>query len=201
MKKEDVILPEIHGTGNLSAAVKTSRKVTAVKLLVAGAIGLLLYWAHVAFVPVALALLLALVLIRPGRSLARLAGAAQHQRRGAHDCHPGIFAALVDFVSVPRSSGSPRPRTRSGSSREKFGRWNRSSIASRLAEFRRQHRQLRHPAPQAAVAAPEESGSVMLLDANARRRAEQRDRDHPYAVLAGRRAAHAGTMTSAFATT
>jgi len=32
---------------------------TSVKLLVAGAIGLLLYWAHAAFVPVALALLLA----------------------------------------------------------------------------------------------------------------------------------------------
>src|SRR3981189_988511 len=69
MKKEDVILPEIHGTGNSSAAVKTSRKVTSVKLLVAGAIGLLLYFGHVAFVPVALALLLALVLSGPVEAL------------------------------------------------------------------------------------------------------------------------------------
>ena len=40
-------------------------KVTAVRILVAGAIGLLLYFAHVAFVPIALACLFALVLSGP----------------------------------------------------------------------------------------------------------------------------------------
>jgi predicted PurR-regulated permease PerM len=40
-------------------------KVTAVRILVAGAIGLLLYLAHVAFVPIALAFLFALVLSGP----------------------------------------------------------------------------------------------------------------------------------------
>ena len=44
-------------------------KVTGVRLLVAGAIGLLLYFGHVAFVPVALALLLALVLSGPVEAL------------------------------------------------------------------------------------------------------------------------------------
>src|SRR5712671_3046312 len=101
MKKEDVILPEIHGTGNLSAAVKTSRKVTAVKLLVAGAIGLLLYWAHVAFVPVALALLLALVLSGPVEALHGWRVPRSISAAVLMIAILGIFAALVDFVSVP----------------------------------------------------------------------------------------------------
>ncbi|HLZ96886.1 MAG TPA: AI-2E family transporter [Steroidobacteraceae bacterium] len=42
-----------------------ARKVTAVRILVAGAVGLLLYFAHVAFVPLALAGLFALVLSGP----------------------------------------------------------------------------------------------------------------------------------------
>jgi predicted PurR-regulated permease PerM len=46
--------------------------VTAGKILVGGALGLLLYEAHVAFVPVALALLLALVLSSPVEALHRL---------------------------------------------------------------------------------------------------------------------------------
>ncbi len=48
-----------------SAGRTPSRKVTAVRLLVAGAVGLLLYYAHTAFVPVALACLFALVLSGP----------------------------------------------------------------------------------------------------------------------------------------
>src|SRR5260370_38734543 len=101
MKKEDVILPEIHGTGNLSAAVKTSRKVTSVKLLVAGAIGLLLYWAHVAFVPVALALLSALVLSGPVEALHGWRVPRRVSAAGLLIRFLGIFAALVNFASVP----------------------------------------------------------------------------------------------------
>jgi predicted PurR-regulated permease PerM len=48
------------------------RRVTAVRVLVAGAIGLLLYVAHVAFVPIALACLLALVLSGPVEMLREL---------------------------------------------------------------------------------------------------------------------------------
>jgi predicted PurR-regulated permease PerM len=47
------------------------RKITAVRILVAGAIGLLLYVGHVAFIPVALASLLALVLSGPVELLHR----------------------------------------------------------------------------------------------------------------------------------
>src|ERR1700753_2763782 len=45
---------------------------SAAKLLVWGAIGLLLYEAHVAFVPIALALLFALILSSPVEALHRL---------------------------------------------------------------------------------------------------------------------------------
>jgi predicted PurR-regulated permease PerM len=57
--------------GANTEAVPRSRTGTAVKLLVWGAVGLLLYEAHVAFVPIALALLLALVLSGPVEALHR----------------------------------------------------------------------------------------------------------------------------------
>jgi len=57
-------VPEIRG--GVSSGL---RKVTAVRLLLAVAIGLLLYYAHVAFVPVALACLVALVLSGPVETL------------------------------------------------------------------------------------------------------------------------------------
>jgi predicted PurR-regulated permease PerM len=46
--------------------------VTATKLLLAGAIGVLLYVAHAAFIPIALALLLALILSRPVEAMYRV---------------------------------------------------------------------------------------------------------------------------------
>jgi predicted PurR-regulated permease PerM len=60
VKKEDRLIVE-----TLRGGRTAERKVTAVRVLVAGAIGLLLYFAHVAFVPVALACLIALVLSGP----------------------------------------------------------------------------------------------------------------------------------------
>jgi len=48
---------------------KPKRRITAVRLLVVGATGALLYFAHIAFVPVALALLLSLVLSGPVEAL------------------------------------------------------------------------------------------------------------------------------------
>jgi len=60
LKKEDSLLADAPA-GNRSE----KPKVTAVRILVAGAIGLLLYFAHVAFVPIALACLFALVLSGP----------------------------------------------------------------------------------------------------------------------------------------
>ena len=66
-----------------------------------GAVGLLLYSAHVAFVPIALALLLALVLSGPVEVL--------HEWRVPRAVSAavimivilGILAALVNFVSTP----------------------------------------------------------------------------------------------------
>jgi len=60
LKKEDSLLVDAPVGGR-----REKRKVTAVRILVAGAVGLLLYFAHVAFVPVALACLFALVLSGP----------------------------------------------------------------------------------------------------------------------------------------
>ncbi len=64
--KQDRHQPQARGGGAV-----THRKVTAVRLLVAGAVGLLLYYAHTAFIPLALALLLALVLSGPVEMLRR----------------------------------------------------------------------------------------------------------------------------------
>lgn len=80
---------------------KIKSRVTSVRLLLAGAIGLLLYFAHVAFVPVALALLIFLVLSGPveslhARGLPRSIGAALIMAAIL-----GIMVALVNFMSEP----------------------------------------------------------------------------------------------------
>ncbi|HEY2685534.1 MAG TPA: AI-2E family transporter [Steroidobacteraceae bacterium] len=62
IKKEEVLPPRV-GTQ------KSVQLVTLLKWLVAGALGLLLYFAHMAFVPVALALLASLVLSGPVEGL------------------------------------------------------------------------------------------------------------------------------------
>ena len=166
MKKEDVILPEIHGTGNLPAEHKTSRKVTSVKLLVAGAIGLLLYWAHVAFVPVALALLLALVLSSPVEALRGWGVPRSVSAAVLMIAILGIFAALVNFVSVPAQQWfAAAPHTLRVIERKIRPV---EQIISRLEELRNSAGNIGNAArsaPQPAAAAPEESGSVMLLDA------------------------------------
>jgi len=54
------------------ATRKTEKKITATKVLVFGALGLLLYEASAAFIPIALALLLALILSGPVEALKRL---------------------------------------------------------------------------------------------------------------------------------
>jgi predicted PurR-regulated permease PerM len=100
VKKEDRINSETRGAGS-KATQEPAPKVTALRLLVAGAVGTLLYFAHAAFVPVALALLLALVLSGPVEALHRW-----RVPRGASAAVLliailGILVALVNFVSVP----------------------------------------------------------------------------------------------------
>jgi predicted PurR-regulated permease PerM len=80
---------------------KIKSRVTSVRLLLAGAIGLLLYFAHVAFIPVALALLIFLVLSGPVEAL--------HCRNVPRSVSAavivaailGIMVALVNFMSEP----------------------------------------------------------------------------------------------------
>jgi predicted PurR-regulated permease PerM len=171
MRKEDRILPETRGTGNIPAKAKTSQKVaslklTSLKLLVAGAVGLLLYYGHVAFVPVALALLLFLVLSGPVEVLR-----GWRVPRGVSAtilivAILGMLAALVNFVSVPAQQWfAAAPHTLRVI--EKKIR-PVEQIISRVEELRNSAGNFGNAAraaPPAAVAAPEESAPVMLLDA------------------------------------
>jgi predicted PurR-regulated permease PerM len=80
---------------------KSKPRITSVRVLVAGAIGVLLYFAHVAFIPVALALLISLVLSGPvealyARGVPRSAGAALMVAAIL-----GLVAALTNFGSEP----------------------------------------------------------------------------------------------------
>ncbi|HEX3912918.1 MAG TPA: AI-2E family transporter [Steroidobacteraceae bacterium] len=80
---------------------KTKTRVTSVRVLVGGAIGLLLYVAHVAFIPVALALLISLILSGPVEAL--------HTRRVPRSVSAalimavilGIIIALLNAMSEP----------------------------------------------------------------------------------------------------
>ncbi len=139
---------------------------TSVRLLVGGAIGLLLYFAHVAFTPIALALLLALVLSGPVEAL--------HSWRVPRSLSAavllivilGIFAALVNFFTVPAQQWfAAAPHTLRVI--EKKIR-PLEQIVGRLDDLRNSAGNIgssTHTAPQPAVAAPEESAPVMLLDA------------------------------------
>jgi predicted PurR-regulated permease PerM len=80
---------------------KSRPKVTSVRVLVAGAVGALLYFAHLAFIPVALALLISLVLSGPVEML--------HTRRVPRSVSAaailaailGLMAVMVNFMSEP----------------------------------------------------------------------------------------------------
>jgi predicted PurR-regulated permease PerM len=95
--KEDRVLQEARGGGR--SAVQP--RITAMRILLAGAVGLLLYVAHAAFVPIALALLFALVLSGPVE-LAHRAGLPR--ALGAMLLVVmllGAAAALFDVLSEP----------------------------------------------------------------------------------------------------
>jgi predicted PurR-regulated permease PerM len=140
--------------------------VRSVKALLAGAIGLLLYFAHFAFIPIALALLLALVLSGPVEAL--------HGWRVPRSVSAavllivilGIFAALVDFLSAPAQQWfAAAPHTlrviekKIRPLEQIMGRVDalRSSAGSIGSST--------HAAPPPTLSAPEESAPAMLLDA------------------------------------
>jgi predicted PurR-regulated permease PerM len=83
----------LEAPGMGTAAHGSGARVTAVRVLAAGAVGVLLYVGHVAFVPVALALLLALVLSGPVELLHRIG------------LPRGLGAALVMMIIVAVAAG------------------------------------------------------------------------------------------------
>jgi predicted PurR-regulated permease PerM len=140
--------------------------VSSVRLLLAGAIGSLLYFAHVAFIPIALALLLALVFSGPVEALH-----AWRVPRGVSAALImvvilGIFAALVNFVSVPAQQWfAAAPHTLRVI--EKKIR-PVEQLMGRIDELRNSAGNIGsapHSAQQPAVSAPEESAPEVLLDA------------------------------------
>jgi predicted PurR-regulated permease PerM len=179
MKKEDQVLPETRGAGNKpapanrttsasrNAATRRSRRITSVRVLVAGAIGLLLYYAHVAFVPVALALLLALVLSGPVEALR-----VWRVPRGVSAAVLmigilGVLAALANFVSIPAQqwfAAAPHTLKIIEKKIRPF-----EQMMSRVDQLRNSAGNIgssTHTAPQqATVAAKEESAPAMILDA------------------------------------
>jgi predicted PurR-regulated permease PerM len=78
-----------------------THRVTSVRLLVAGAFGLLLYFAHVAFIPVALALLFSLILSAPVEALHGLRVPRSISAALIMAAILGILLALGNFVSEP----------------------------------------------------------------------------------------------------
>jgi predicted PurR-regulated permease PerM len=149
---------------------KKIKRVTAVRLLVAGALGLLLYFAHVAFIPVALALLISLVLSGPVEAL--------HDRHVPRSLSAalimaailGIMVALVNFMSEPAQKWfAAAPHTVRLIERKirPF-----EQIMARIGELRNSAgnigsgpppAQAAAPAPPPA-AAPQESAPAMLFD-------------------------------------
>jgi predicted PurR-regulated permease PerM len=140
-------------------------KVTGVRLLAAGAIGLLLYFGHVAFVPIALALLLALVLSGPVEAL--------HAWRVPRSLSAAVLlimvlaslAALVTYLSAPAQQWfASAPHTLRLI--EKKIR-PVEQLMSRIDSLRNSAGNIgnsTHAAPAPAMAAPEESTTEMLLD-------------------------------------
>ena len=163
-KKEDRLLIETRGGGRVGA-----RKVTAVRVLVAGAIGLLLYYAHVAFVPVALACLFALVLSGPVEMLHSLRVPRSASAVLLMLILLGIVAGISNLLYEPAQHWfAEAPRTVKVIEKK----------IRPLAQFMSRVDDLRNSAGNIGVAgrpqtqsaapaanAPEESAPVMLLDA------------------------------------
>jgi predicted PurR-regulated permease PerM len=145
---------------------KPHPKVTAVRVLVAGAIGVLLYFAHVAFVPVALALLLALVLSGPVEALHGWGVPRGVSAAVMMIAILGLLAALVNFVSAPAQQWfAAAPHTLRIIERRIRPL---EQTMNRVDELRNSAGSIgssTHAAPQPALAAPEESAPAMLFDA------------------------------------
>jgi predicted PurR-regulated permease PerM len=153
---------------------KTKPRVTSVRLLLAGAIGLLLYFGHVAFVPIALALLISLVLSGPVEALYTRGVPRSLSAALIMAAILGTMVALVNFMSEPAQKWfAAAPHTVRLIERKirPF-----EQIMSRIGELRNSAGNIGSSPPPAAAAgspatppapagaAPQESAPAMLLD-------------------------------------
>ncbi len=166
--KQDRIRPERQNEGYTEAHEgqrSPTGRITAVRVLVAGALGLLLYFAHVAFVPVALALLLALVLSGPVELLRRVGLPRGVGAVIVMLLIVALAAGLTDFLSEPAQHWfAEAPHTVRVIARK----------IRPLAQFVGRVEDLRtsagniaatgHPGPQPVAAAPVESAPALILD-------------------------------------
>ena len=148
---------------------RIKNRVTSLQLLLAGAIGSLLYFAHDAFIPVALALLISLVLSGPVEAL--------HARRVPRGLSAallmaailGAMVALVNFMSEPAQKWfAAAPHTVRLIERKirPF-----ELLMSRIGELRNSAGNIgagpkpaQAPAAPPPAAAPQESAPAMLFD-------------------------------------
>jgi predicted PurR-regulated permease PerM len=141
-------------------------KVTGLQFLVAGAFGLLLYFGHAAFVPVALALLLALVLSGPVEALHKWRVSRSISAAVILILVLGSFSALVAVLSTPaRQWFAAAPHTMRLI--EKKIR-PVEQVMNRIDSLRNSAGNIGNtthaPAPAAVAVAPEESAPEMLLE-------------------------------------
>jgi predicted PurR-regulated permease PerM len=144
------------------------RAMTAPKLLVVGAIGLLLYVAHAAFIPIAMALLCALVLSGPVEALHRWRVPRSVSALLIVIVAVGIVAGVVDFMWTPTQqwfAGAPRTMA---VIKQKITPV--AKFMNRLEELRKNagaigNTSARGAAPAAPVQGPQESAPGMLFDA------------------------------------
>jgi predicted PurR-regulated permease PerM len=157
--------------GLVQGMLTAKRRITATRLLVAGAIGALLYFAHVAFVPIALALLLSLVLSGPVEALHRWRIPRSVSAAVLMVTILGSLAGLADVFSEPAQqwfAAAPHTFRLIEKKIRPF-----AIVMARIGELRNAADNLgappnSHPtaaAPPPVTAAPQESAQLMLFDA------------------------------------
>jgi predicted PurR-regulated permease PerM len=149
---------------------KSKPRITAVRLLVAGAIGALLYFGHVAFVPLALALLLSLVLSGPVEALRRWRVPRSVSAAVLMVTILGSLAGLANVFSEPAQqwfAAAPHTFRLIEKKIRPF-----AIVMARVGELRAAADNIgsapnSHPAaaPAAPAAAPQESAPLQLFDA------------------------------------
>jgi predicted PurR-regulated permease PerM len=148
---------------------KPKRRITAVRLLVAGAVGALLYFAHVAFVPIALALLLSLVLSGPVEALRKWRIPRSVSAAVLILAILSSLAGLANMFSEPAQqwfAAAPHTFRLIEKKIRPF-----AVVMARIGELRAAADNLgsppaAHPSQAAAApSAPQESAPVLLLDA------------------------------------